>query len=251
MLVFTASCGKKSTKGKARPKITTGSFDMDQAFKKANALINKKQYDEARRELELIKGRDTEMKYAPLAHLRVADTYILQKEYDPAIDEYRKFIEFYPNHKYASYAQFQIGLIYFDQIEDAERGSDAARRALEEFNKLNDLYPRNPYRETLVYYIDKCRSILSEHGMVVANFYFKKKAYEAAVNRYLEVLDEFPDFKGKDQAYYHLSLSYAHLGQAEKANRYLELLKTEFPDSKLAKNAEKEVARSGGKKKKK
>ena len=99
--------------------------------------------------------------------------------------------------------------------------------------------------------MDKCRDILSTHGLVVANFYYKKKAYEAAVNRYLEVLDEFPDFKKKDETYYNLALSYAHLGEPEKASRYVELLKTEFPDSKLARNAEKEVARAGGKKKKK
>jgi outer membrane protein assembly factor BamD len=230
MLVMTASCAKKA---KVQPGSTLGAYDLDDAFKRANALIDRKQYDAARRELELIKGRDTEMKYAPLAHLRVADTYILQKEYDPAIDEYRKFIEFYPDHKYASYAQFQIGIIYFDQIEDAERGADAARRALEEFEKLNQLYPRNPYRETLVYYIDTCRDILSEHGFVVA---------------YLEVLDEFPDFKKKDETYYKLALSYAHMGEPEKAKRYLELLKTEYPDSKLVKDAEKEISKASRKK---
>jgi outer membrane protein assembly factor BamD len=246
MLVFTAaSCAKKASP--VRPGADTGAYDLDEAFKRANALIDKKQYDAARRELELIKGRDTGMKYAPLAHLRVADTYIMEKEYDPAIVEYRKFIEFYPNHKYASYAQFQIGIIYFDQIEDAERGSDAAARALEEFEKLNQLYPRNPYRESLKFYMEKCRDILSEHGFIVASFYFKKKAYEAAINRYLEVLDEYPDFKKKEETYYRLALSYARMGQAETARRYLNRLKTEYPDSKFAEKAEKEIAKSGEK----
>jgi outer membrane protein assembly factor BamD len=243
LLVFAASCAKK----KVAP-APTGAYDLEATFRQANALVDKKQYAAARRDFELIKGRDSEMKYAPLAHLRIADTYILEKEYDPAIVEYRKFIEFYPDHKYASYAQYKIGMIYFDQIEDAERGQDAARRALEEFEKLDGLYPRNPYRETLVYYIEKCRDIISEHTFLVGNFYFKKKAYEAAVDRYLEVLDEFPDFKKKEEAYYQLALSLARMGEDERARRYLIRLKTEYPGSKLAEKAEKEIAKYAGKK---
>jgi outer membrane protein assembly factor BamD len=236
VLVFAASCGKKEQLRTA----PMGAFDPDAAFKRANELLDKKQYDAARREFEAIKGRDRN--YAPLAHLRIADAYILEKEYDPAIVEYRRFIEFYPNHKYASYAQYKIGMIYFDQIEDVERGHDAARRALEEFEKLNGLYPRNPYRDTLVYYVEKCRDIISGYIFLVGNFYFKKKAYEAAVDRYLEVLDEFPDFKKKDEVFYQLVLSYVRTDEAEKARRYLERLKNEYPGSKLAEKAEKKLA---------
>jgi outer membrane protein assembly factor BamD len=239
MLVFAASCAKKA----ARTTASVGAYDPDAAFRRANELVDKKQYEAARREFETIKGRDREKKYATLAHLRIADTYILEKEYDPAIVEYRRFIEFYPDHKYASYAQYKIGMIYFDQIEDAERGHDAARRALEEFEKLNGLYPRNPYRETLVYYVEKCRDIISEYGFLVGNFYFRKKAYEAAVDRYLEVLDEFPDFKKKEEAFYQLIRSYVRMGEDEKARRYLERLQNEYPGSKFAKKAEKELPR--------
>jgi outer membrane protein assembly factor BamD len=244
VLVFAASCGKKEQLRTA----PMGAYDPDAAFGRANELLDKKQYSAARREFEIIKGKDRERKYAPLAHLRIADTYILEKEYDPAIVEYRKFIEFYPDHKYASYAQYKIGMIYFDQIEDAERGQDAARKALEEFEKLTDRYPRNPYRETLVYYVEKCRDIISEHILLVGNFYFKKKAYEAAADRYLEVLDDFPDFRKKEEVFYWLALSFARMGEAEKARRYLERLKTEYPGSKLAEKAEKELAKETGKK---
>lgn len=242
-LLLGASCAKKV---EIKPPTA---FDPEAAFKKANQLMDKKQYEAARREFEVIKSRDAEMKYAPLAHLRVADTYILEKEYDAAIDEYRRFLEFYPAHKYASYAQFQIGMIYFDQIEDAERGQDAARRAIEEFEKLNRIYPRNPYRESLVYYMDKARDTIAEHIFLVANFYFKRKAYGPAINRYLEVLERFPDFKKKEEALYRLSVSYSRTGNRQSAREYLDRLLTEYPDSQFAEEAKKEIARSSGDKK--
>lgn len=242
ILLLSASCSKKA---EVKP---SAEFDPEASFARANQLIEKKQYEEARRELEIIRGRDTSLKYAPLAYLRLADTYILEKEYEQALDQYRGFQSFYPAHKYASYAQFQMGMTYFEQIGDAERGQDAARRALAEFEKLNRIYPRNPYRESVVYYIDKCKNILAEHVFIVGNFYFKKKSYESAIGRYLQLIEEYPDFKKMDEAFFRLAVSYMKTGEDEKARKYVDMLLNEYPDSKLAEKAKKELARSNGEK---
>lgn len=242
VMVLSASCAKKE-EVKAPPP-----FDPEATFAKANQLIEKKQYEEARRELDIVRGRDTSLKYAPLAYLRIADTYILEKEYDRALSQYKGFIDLYPAHKYASYAQYQMGMTYFEQIGDAERGQQSARQALEEFKNLNRRYPRNPYREAVGYYIDKCRNILAEHVFMVGEFYFKKKAFESAIGRYLELLDEYPDFRKKDEAFFHLGVSYLKTGDSESARMYFDKLLTEYPDSKLAEEAKKELARASGKK---
>ncbi len=236
-VLIAASCAKKVD---IKP---PEAFDPEVSFKKANQLIDKKQFETARRELERIKGKDRGMKYTPLAHLRVADTYMLEGEPEPAIEEYRRFLVMYPAHKYAPYAQYQIGMIYYGQIEDHERGQDAAHRALEEFAKLNELYPRNPYRESLVYYIEKCRDTIANHTLMVGNFYFKKRAYEPAVRRYLEVLRGIPEFKGEEEAFYRLAISYLKLGDAGMAEEYLNRLLEKYPDGKFAEEAKKEFAR--------
>ena len=51
---------------------------------------------------------------------------------------YKRFIEEYPDHQYAPYAQYQIAMVYFSKIEDAARGYGYAEQALEEFKKLKN-----------------------------------------------------------------------------------------------------------------
>ena len=91
-----------------------------------------------------IKNRDLTKKYAPLAQLRIADAYVKEGEPELAVAEFRRFLEIYPDHRHASYAQYQIAMIYFSQIESPERGYGGAAKALEEFEKAQKKFPAEP-----------------------------------------------------------------------------------------------------------
>src|SRR5574340_1295065 len=144
VLLFVFSCsGKAPVKGAAE------GFNAESSFEKANKLIDDKEYDTARSLLLEIKNRDLTKKYAPLAQLRIADSYVKEGEPELAVAEFRKFLEIYPDHKNASYAQYQIAMVYFNQIESPERGYGGAAKALEEFEKLKKDFPRNPYKDLI------------------------------------------------------------------------------------------------------
>ena len=236
VLLFAVSCAKKD---EVRP---AAQYNMQESFARANELIAKKYYNEARRELELIKSRDTEMKYAPLAHLRIADTYLGEKEPEPAVEEYRKFLVLYPSHKYASYAMYQIGMVYYKQIEDYERGPDAAKRALKEFMDLNERYPRNPYRQNTVLYIKVSRRVLARHAFMVGEYYFKRKSYRPAVQRFAELLSQYPESDRVEETLYRLAVGHDRLGEKEQSQKYLNRLLTEYPKGDFAEKAKKDLA---------
>ncbi len=162
-----------SCSGKA-PLKPAGSFDAETYFAKANKLIETKDYKEARELLLEIKNRDLTKKYAPLAQLRIADSYVKEEDTDNAVAEYRKFLEIYPDHRHAAYAQYQIAMVYFNQIEGPERGYSGAARALAEFEKLRKDFPRNPYKDVIALRIEKCRSIIADYEFMVGEFYMKK-----------------------------------------------------------------------------
>jgi|Deesub1362A_J573_1020465.scaffolds.fasta_scaffold00045_144 outer membrane protein assembly factor BamD len=235
IFVFSVSCAKKQ-EVKVRP------FSIEEAFKEANELLKEKRYEDARQKLQQIKMKDETMKYTPLAQLRIADSYLQEKEPELAVEEYRRFLETFPEHKYSPYAIYQIGMVYYGLIEDSERGYGAASKALEAFEQLNSRYPRNPYREEVGFKIERCKEIIADHEYRVGEFYYKKEAYRGALGRFLGLLQRFPDYGKEPDVLLRIAISYKKLGENEKAKEYFSLLMKKYPESKAVEEAKKEFA---------
>ncbi len=236
LIFFVLSCsGKKAV----RP---SGTFDPEKAFTAANEQLEKKDYEQARAAFLEIKNRDMSKKFAPLAQLKIADSYVKEDETQLAVSEYQKFLEAYPDHQYASYAQYQIAMIYFNQIEGPERGYSGAAKALEEFEKLKKMFPRNPYKEVIDLRIEKCRNTMADYEFLVGEFYYKKGSYNAAIKRFEGLLKKYPDYKGEADVLFYTGMSYKNLGQKDKASEYLTRFVDKYPNNKLIKNAKKGLA---------
>jgi outer membrane protein assembly factor BamD len=235
LLVFLFSCSGKPTVKREEY------FDPEKAFEKANKEMEKKYYEEARSAFQEIKSRDTSRKFAPLAQLRIADSYVQEGEPELAIAEYRKFLEEYPEHKYAVYAQYQIASTYFDQIEGPERGYSGAEKALEEFEKLKKMFPRNPYKDVVELKIEKCKNIIADYNFLVGEYYYKKGSFNAAISRFDELLKNYPEYKKEPDVLFYIGMSYKNLGQKDKASEYLRHLIEKYPNNKLTSDAKKEL----------
>ncbi len=216
-------------------------FDPERYIADADRLIDEKDYDGARKILIEVKNRDTTKRYATLAHLKIADSYIKEGEVEIGIEEYRRFLELYPDNQYASYAQYQIAMAYFSQIESPDRGAGAAQRALEEFFKLKKLYPRNPYKEIVELRIQKARNVIADGEFMVGEFYFKKGSYNAALNRLERLLEEFPDYKRADEVLILIGRSYKALKMQEKAKEAFGMLIERYPSSRFVSEASREI----------
>jgi outer membrane protein assembly factor BamD len=241
LLFVLTSCGG----GKAVKK--EEGFDPVKYLSRADTLINDKEYEEARKVLLEVKNRDNTKKYAPQAQLKIAESYIKDGDIDIGIEEYRKFMELYPDNQYASYAQYQIGMAYFSQIESPDRGSGAAHKALQEFMRLKELYPRNPYREVLELRIEKCKNIIADGEFMVGEFYYKKESYNAAINRLEGLFKQFPDYKRGDEALILLAKAYKAAGINDKARDTFNKLIEKYPSSRFVSEAKKELEKLKGK----
>lgn len=217
-------------------------FDPEKSFTTANELLEKKDYEKARASFLEVKNRDRTKTFAPLAQLKIADSYVKEEEPELAVAEYRKFLDAYPDHQYASYAQYQIAMVYFDQIESPERGYGGAAKALEEFEKLKKMFPRNPYKEAVDLKIEKCRNTIAEYEYLVGKFYYKKGSYQAALGRFESLLKKYPGYQGASDVLYYTGMSYKNLGEADRASEYLSLFIEKNPSHKLVKDAKKELA---------
>lgn len=241
IFVFLFSCILVACSGKT-PVQPVESFDAEKSFAKANRLMDEKEYDEARALLLEVKNRDLSKKFGPLAQLRIADSYIREEEPERGVTEFNRFIEMYPDHKHAPYAQYQIAMVYFHQIESPERGYGGAARALAEFQKLKENYPRNPYKEQIELRMSKCRNIMGDYEFLVGEFYQKKEAYASAISRYEYLIKNFPDYKRMAAALLNLGISYKESGELEKAAASFDRLSREYPDTPQSVQARKELS---------
>ena len=239
LLIFIFSTIACSGKQAIRP---PEKFDPEKAFEKANADLEDKDYEKARAELLEVKNRDLSKKFAPLAQLRIADSYVKEDEFERAVAEYNKFLEAYPDNQYAPYAQYQIAMVYFNQIESPERGYGGAAKALEEFEKLKTMYPRNPYKDVIDLKIEKCKNTMAEYEFLVGVFYYKKEAFNAAIGRFEGLLKKYPDYNKEADVLLYTGISYKKLSQKDKAREYLTRLIDKYPTNKLVTDAKKELA---------
>lgn len=220
-------------------------FDPADDLKEANQKLADNYMEAGRILLEDIIRLDSTGEYAPIAQLRIADSYVMDDLPDLAVDEYEKFMDTYPRHKYASYARYQLGLIFFKTIKGPDRGADFAQKALNAFISLNEQFPRNPYREDAIIKIQQCRAIMAEHEFQVGDFYFKKHACKGAISRMETIRTGYPDYTGMPQVLYRLALCYRTLGMSEQSVSTLDDLATGFPLSDLHQKALDAIAEAG------
>jgi outer membrane protein assembly factor BamD len=241
-LVLIAVIMVSGCSGKKQLKPEIEEFNPEISFEKADKFLSDKNYDGARALLLEVKNRDLTKKYAPLAQLRIADAYVKEQEPELAVAEYRRFLEMYPDHRHAPYAQYQIAMVYFGQIEGPERGYGGAAKALEEFERLKRNFPRNPYKDLIELRIEKCRNTIADYEFLVGEFYLRNGSYQAAIGRFDGLLEKFPDYKKKDNLLLNMGIAYKKAGDAEKAELYLGQLIELYPASRLVADAKKELA---------
>ncbi|MCX7792960.1 MAG: outer membrane protein assembly factor BamD [Thermodesulfovibrionales bacterium] len=218
-------------------------FEPEKWIERAEKHIERGEFQEARNLLLEVKNRDRTMNYAPKAQLKMAESYIKEEEIELAIEEYRKFLREFPEHPHAPYAQYQIASLYFQDVKGPERGAGAAKKALEEFERLKILYPRNPYRDIVDIRIEKCREVIAAYELMVGKFYFKKDSFRAARGRLEGLIRNYPDFRDMPEVLYLLWKTYRALEEKDKAESTYHYLLQKYPDSKEAIKAKKEYAK--------
>ena len=137
---------------------------------------------------------------------------------DTAIEKYAKRIEESPDEDHTN-DYLQLAYIY--QIRSLIPGIDEYQKALAIYEQL---LTEKPYL-TYAHY---------QMGWI----YFQKKDYQSAIDSFLAYLES-----GHRSAFacYHLGLSYAKIGEKEKAEHYFRFILNEFPDSEMAQFARKEL----------
>jgi outer membrane protein assembly factor BamD len=159
--------------------------------------LKKKNFDEAIETFEKVRDRYPYSDQALLAQLKVADAYFYSKKYDEAAHAYKEFEKLHPTNKAVPYCVFRQGLCYYRQRSTIDRDQTYTQRAITEFRRLKQKYPQCEYIAKADTYLARCRRDLADHEFYVAEFYYKTKRYQAAMERYQDLAQDYPDFPKK------------------------------------------------------
>lgn len=200
-LLLTVSCGGKQA-------IYEGTAEQlnDEVLEELNKeggfpwIFGGTNYDKVFDILKEIQIRYPYTKYAALAELRSGDVYFKKKEYTLAAEEYENFITNHPGHKELDYAMYRLGLSYYKMKAGKDRNHSKRLQSIKWFTLLKKTYPDSPYAEQTRDKIEESRRMLAEREIYIGKFYQKKKNYEAAAQRYRNVLENYSDTEYAEKA---------------------------------------------------
>ena len=223
VLVLGNSCSKENIQ---QSTIKEKSLDLQvleayqgglEALDDGDVLFAAKKFNEA--EILFPQGR-----WAPKAALMAAYSYYIQDYYGDSIAELERFIKVYPLHKDLVYAYYLLSVCYYEQIVDEKKDLQAIIKAKKNFQILMKNYPDTEYAMDAEFKIDLINDVLAAKEMYIARYYFDKKKWIPAINRFRKITDEYDTTIYAEEALHRLVEVYYRLGLIEEAKKSAAIL---------------------------
>ena len=230
------SCSKESIK---QSTINEKSLDLQvleayqgglEALDDGDVLYAAKKFNEA--EILFPQG-----KWAPKAALMAAYSYYTQDYYGDSIAELERFIKVYPLHKDLVYAYYLLSVCYYEQIVDEKKDLQAIIKAKKNFQLVIKNYSDTEYAMDAKFKIDLINDILAAKEMYIARYYFDKKKWIPAINRFRKITDEYDTTIYAEEALHRLVEVHYTLGLIDEAEKYAQLLGYNYQSSKWYENS--------------
>jgi outer membrane protein assembly factor BamD len=174
--------------------------NAEELVSEGSSAFMDKDYKEAIKAYTNLKDWYPFSKYASLAELKIADSHFYLEQYDEAILAYEEFEKMHPKNEAIPYVIYQTGLSWFNQLGTVDRDHTPALNSLTQFNRLIDQFSQSEYAQKAKENIAKCIANIAGHELYVANFYMRTKKYAAALNRYEDIVQKYPNLKESKEA---------------------------------------------------
>ena len=170
--------------------------------------------------------------WAPKSALMAAYSYYKQDYYKDAIAELQRFIKVYPFFENLDYAYYLMAVSYYEQIIDEKKDLESIINAKKNFSFVIKNYPNTEYALDSEFKLDLINDVLASKEMYIGRYYFDKKKWIPAINRFRTVIDEYDTTIYAEEALHRLVEVYYTIGLIDEAKKYANLLGYNYQSSR-------------------
>ena len=199
-------------------------------LEEGDALYAAKKFNEA----ELLFPQS---KWAPKSALMAAYAYYSQDYQNDAIAELERFLKVYPKHKNLDYVYYLLGVSYYEQIVDEKKDLQSIILAKKYFEIVIRDYQNTSYALDSEFKVDLINDILAAKEMYIGRFYFEKKKWIPAINRFRIILDDYDTTIYVEEALHRLVEVHYTIGLKDEAKKYAKLLGYNYQSSEWYENS--------------
>ena len=203
-------------------------------YEEARSSLERRNFTSAINRLEALDTRFPFGNHAEQAQLELIYAYYESSDWEAARAAASRFIRLHPSHPQADYALYMRGLASWQAgrfslerlklIDISKRDLGASRDAYTDFSELVRLYPNSEYAPDAQQRIVYLRNLMSRHELHVADYYLRRGAYLAAVERGRWVIENYPESEATRDALVTMVEGYLGLEMRDRAREVLEVL---------------------------
>ena len=169
--------------------------------------------------------------WASKSALMAAYSYYLDDYLDDSVAELNRFIRIYPLDKNLDYAFYLLANCYYEKIVDEKKDLQSIIDAKKTFNLLIENYPNTEYALDAEFKLDLINDILASKEMYVGRYYFDRKKWIPAINRFRLVIDNYDTTIYTEEALHRLVEIHYIIGLKDEAKKYAKLLGYNYKSS--------------------
>ena len=196
-------------------------------FNDGLARLQSRNYEAAARKFNEVDKQYPYTNWSKRSLLLITFSNYENRSYEDAISSGKRYVQLYPADKDAAYAQYLVGMSYFNQMPDITRDQERSQRALLAMDELINKYPQSEYVPDARQRVAIARDQLAGKEMDIGRYYLNQRNYLGAVNRFREVIVRYQTTRHAEESLMRLAEAYMAMGVVAEAQTELDTIKVE------------------------
>lgn len=209
-------------------------------YRQANNALQQRNYTDALEKYKQLELSFPFNPYAQSASIEKAYAHYKNHHYEETIGTLDQFIRMHPDHANIDYVYYLKGLAHYNYAQSpinwflkrdrTNKDPTPLKEGFSAFTELLENYPDSIYSSDARARAVALRNMLAVHEIRIANYYMRRQAYLAVINRCNYVLENYPGAQHTPETLWMLAEAYQRVGSPELARDTYRVIELNYPE---------------------